>query len=150
VDPEDMERTMIPLAQAAEAVDTVGGWGQQAPVLALGFLAFGALVWFFLHHLRAMQADARAEREARDQSFTAAIKDISERGAAQAAACHEVQQESAARSRELAETLGGVRGAMERSLTATQDLGRVLEDAKRGIEDAKREIERNRLASSSR
>ena len=82
-------------------------------------------------------AEAAKERESRDTLFATTINEVSERADARAAECHEVQREAFVRAQQTAEVLGAVRGALDKSVTVTQDLGRVLEDARR-------EIERNR------
>jgi hypothetical protein len=44
------------LAQSTEIVDAAKGLSNQAPVLALGFLAFSIVVWIFLKWIKEQAA----------------------------------------------------------------------------------------------
>ncbi len=103
------------LAQATEITQAASRWGDQAPILALGFLSFGLLVIVFLRHLKAMADDARAERGERDALFTAALKEISDRSDARAKECHVAFRTMGDREREVAKALADVRREIERS-----------------------------------
>lgn len=128
------------LAQAAEVVDAAKGWGDQLPALGLGLLGMGALVYFFLRHLGGRETANATERQERDALFMAGIKEVSERADATARVCHATQQAATERERETAEVLGAVKGALDRTATVTQDVGRIAEECRR-------EIERARMAS---
>jgi hypothetical protein len=67
--------------------------------------------------------------------------EVSERAEAQAEKCHEVQVRAAETIRENSEALGAVRGALDRSMTVTMDMGKV-------VEEARRELERRRLGQT--
>ena len=105
----------------------------------------GLLVYFFLRHLSAKDtaaeaaraardAELKAEREARDELFTGAIREVSERADETAKVCHATQAAATERERETAEVLGSVRGALERSMAFTQDLSQVLAAARAEIQ----------------
>jgi len=93
------------IAQSAEALDAAKSWGDQAPVRALGFVAFGALVWFFPRHLKEMATEARKERQESREEFASTIREVSERAEAQAEKCDEVQVQAATTIRENSEAL---------------------------------------------
>lgn|SRR5688572_8514787 len=143
------------LAQGTEIADVAKGWGDQLPALGLGLLGMLVLIWLFLRYLGNRDAEARAERaalhqtakeerESRDALFAKTIQEASERAALSAQRCHDVQASAIEREREVVEVLSDVKGTLSTTLAVTQDLGKVVEEAKREIELSRRELERHR------